>query len=182
MEDIVQEARISGKCFFLDEIHRFNKLQQDTLLPHVENGSIVLIGATTENPYHDVNPAIRSRCGEIYQLKRLTKENLIELIEKALADERRGLGKYHFALTPSQIEQIAAAANGDARKALTLLESIYYASDEVDGQTIAADHVIEHLISRIGVYGDKKDHIFIIYYQPCKNLCVAVIPMLLCII
>ena len=82
MEDIVQEARISGKVLLLDEIHRFNKLQQDTLLPHVENGSIVLIGATTENPYHDVNPAIRSRCGEIYQLKRLTKENLIELIEK----------------------------------------------------------------------------------------------------
>lgn len=69
--------------FFLDEIHRFNKLQQDALLPHVENGSIVLIGATTENPYHDVNPAIRSRCGEIYQLKRLTNENIIELIKKS---------------------------------------------------------------------------------------------------
>ena len=76
VEDIVQEARISGKVLlFLDEIHRFNKLQQDTLLPHVENGSIVLIGATTENPYHDVNPAIRSRCGEIHQLKKLTTAN-----------------------------------------------------------------------------------------------------------
>ncbi|MGE7912812.1 replication-associated recombination protein A [Lysinibacillus xylanilyticus] len=157
VEDIVQEARISAKVLlFLDEIHRFNKLQQDTLLPHVENGSIVLVGATTENPYHDVNPAIRSRCGEIYQLKRLTKENLIELIRKALSDEKRGLGKHHFALTDDQIDQIAGAANGDARKALTLLESIYYASDEVDGQTIAADHIIKHLIGRIGVYGDKK--------------------------
>ncbi|KOS67918.1 recombinase RarA [Lysinibacillus contaminans] len=156
VEDIVQEARIAGKVLlFLDEIHRFNKLQQDTLLPHVENGSIVLIGATTENPYHDVNPAIRSRCGEIHQLTRLTTANLIELIEKALADEKRGLGKYNFALTDEQITRIANAANGDARKALTLLESIYYASDEVEGQTIAADHIIEHLIGRIGVYGDK---------------------------
>ncbi|MGE7090973.1 replication-associated recombination protein A [Lysinibacillus sp. NPDC048646] len=156
VEDIVQEARISGKVLlFLDEIHRFNKLQQDTLLPHVENGSIVLIGATTENPYHDVNPAIRSRCGEIHQLKRLTTENLVELIKKALTDDKQGLGKYEFALTEEQIEQMAIAANGDARKALTLLESIYYASDEVNGQTIAADHIIEHLIGRIGVYGDK---------------------------
>ncbi|QDP99509.1 replication-associated recombination protein A [Lysinibacillus fusiformis] len=156
VEDIVQEARISGKVLlFLDEIHRFNKLQQDTLLPHVENGSIVLIGATTENPYHDVNPAIRSRCGEIHQLKRLTTENLVELIKKALTDDKQGLGKYEFALTEEQIEQMAIAANGDARKALTLLESIYYASDEVNGQTIASDHIIEHLIGRIGVYGDK---------------------------
>lgn len=156
VEDIVQEARIAGKVIlFLDEIHRFNKLQQDTLLPHVENGSIVLIGATTENPYHDVNPAIRSRCGEIHQLTRLTTANLVELIEKALADEKRGLGKYNFALTVEQIARIANAANGDARKALTLLESIFYASDEVNGQTVAADHIIEHLIGRIGVYGDK---------------------------
>lgn len=156
VEDIVQEARIAGKVIlFLDEIHRFNKLQQDTLLPHVENGSIVLIGATTENPYHDVNPAIRSRCGEIHQLTRLTTANLVELIEKALADEKRGLGKHNFALTDEQVDRIANAANGDARKALTLLESIYYAGDEVDGQTIVADHVIEHLIGRIGVYGDK---------------------------
>ena len=156
VEDIVEEARIAGKVIlFLDEIHRFNKLQQDTLLPHVENGSIVLIGATTENPYHDVNPAIRSRCGEIHQLSRLTTANLIELIEKAIADEKRGLGKYNFMLTNEQITQIANAANGDARKALTLLESIYYASDEVNGQTVAADHIIEHLIGRIGVYGDK---------------------------
>lgn len=140
---------------FLDEIHRFNKLQQDTLLPHVENGSIVLIGATTENPYHDVNPAIRSRCGEIHQLKKLTTANLVELIQKALADDKRGLGKYHFVLTATQIEQIATAAHGDARKALTLLESLYYASDEVNGQTIASDHILEHLIGRIGVYGDK---------------------------
>lgn len=75
---------------FLDEIHRFNKAQQDYLLPHVERGDIILIGATTENPFHDVNPAIRSRCGQIKQLTRLTPEDLQELLKRALHDEKRG--------------------------------------------------------------------------------------------
>lgn len=156
VEQIVTEARIAGKVLlFLDEIHRFNKLQQDTLLPHVENGSIVLIGATTENPFHDVNPAIRSRCGEILQLKRHSIEDIIQLISNALHDEERGLGKENIAITEEQIKNIAQASNGDARKALTLLESIYYASDESNGQTIFEDHIIESLSKRIGVYGDK---------------------------
>ncbi len=105
----------------------YNKIH---LLPHVENGSIVLIGATTENPFHDVNPAIRSRCGEILQLKRLTIEDLTELLQHALTDEERGLGQYEIIATDEQIKHIAQAANGDARKALTLLESVYYASEE----------------------------------------------------
>lgn len=157
VEDIVTEARITGKVLlFLDEIHRFNKLQQDTLLPHVENGSIILIGATTENPFHDVNPAIRSRCGEILQLKKLTPDHLKRLIQIALADEDRGLGKYQIDITEPQITQIAIAANGDARKALTLLESIYFASDEIDGNTHVKNATIEHFAERIGNYGDKK--------------------------
>lgn len=156
VEQIVSEARLVGKVIlFLDEIHRFNKLQQDTLLPHVENGSIVLIGATTENPFHDVNPAIRSRCGEILQLKRLSQDDIAQLITNALKDEERGLGKIDIVISEEQIQKIALASNGDARKALTLLESIYYASDEVDEQTIVQDHIVEHLSERIGVYGDK---------------------------
>lgn len=156
VEQIVSEARLVGKVIlFLDEIHRFNKFQQDTLLPHVENGSIVLIGATTENPFHDVNPAIRSRCGEILQLKRLSQDDIAQLITNALKDEERGLGKIDIVISEEQIQKIALASNGDARKALTLLESIYYASDEVDEQTIVQDHIVEHLSERIGVYGDK---------------------------
>lgn len=156
VEQIVGEARLAGKVIlFLDEIHRFNKLQQDTLLPHVENGSIVLIGATTENPFHDVNPAIRSRCGEILQLKRLTLDDLVKLLANALKNEDRGLGKHPIEISEEQLKKIALSANGDARKALTLLESIYFASDEVDGVTIVKDHIIEHLAQRIGVYGDK---------------------------
>lgn len=156
IEQVVMDARMSGKVIlFLDEIHRFNKLQQDTLLPHVENGSIVLIGATTENPFHDVNPAIRSRCGEIIQLERLTTEDVLQLLKKALTDEARGLGKYAIQATNDQLVRIANAANGDARKALTLLESVYYASDEVDNVTILNDNAIDALAKRIGVFGDK---------------------------
>nr|WP_106780090.1 replication-associated recombination protein A [Lysinibacillus timonensis] len=156
VEQIVEEARLSGKVIlFLDEIHRFNKLQQDTLLPHVENGSIVLIGATTENPFHDVNPAIRSRCGEILQLKRLSVEDIVQLLKTALKDNERGLGKFEIQISDEQIVQLALSSNGDARKALTLLESVYYAADEIDGKTVVKDHIIEHLAERIGVYGDK---------------------------
>ncbi|KGR86390.1 recombinase RarA [Ureibacillus massiliensis 4400831 = CIP 108448 = CCUG 49529] len=156
VEQIVVEARLAGKVIlFLDEIHRFNKLQQDTLLPHVENGSIVLIGATTENPFHDVNPAIRSRCGEILQLKRLSLEDIVQLLQNALNDEERGLGKYTIEITEEQLNKIALSANGDARKALTLMESVYFASDEEDGKAIVQDHIIDHLAKRIGVYGDK---------------------------
>ncbi|WP_341320685.1 replication-associated recombination protein A [Solibacillus sp. FSL H8-0523] len=156
IEQVVMDARMSGKVIlFLDEIHRFNKLQQDTLLPHVENGSIILIGATTENPFHDVNPAIRSRCGEILQLERLTEKDVLQLLKKALADEIRGLGKLAIQATDDQLERIANAANGDARKALTLLESVYYASDEVENVTILNDNAIDALAKRIGVFGDK---------------------------
>lgn len=157
VEEVVAESRITGKVIlFLDEIHRFNKLQQDTLLPHVEKGSIVLIGATTENPFHDVNPAIRSRCGEILQLKRLDPEDLITLLHRALEDDDRGLGKTAIGISEEQIGKIASGVNGDARKALTLLESIVSASDEEDGTVIIEDWLIDNLIGRIGLVGDKK--------------------------
>ncbi|EMR05851.1 Replication-associated recombination protein A [Bhargavaea cecembensis DSE10] len=156
VERVVDEARVTGKVIlFLDEIHRFNKLQQDALLPHVENGSIVLIGATTENPFHDVNPAIRSRCGEILQLKGLEAGDIDELIRRALSDEDRGLGRMAIQITDEQISRLAEGAGGDARKALTLLESAVLASDEEDGTTTVEDAVIKSLIGRSGVFGDK---------------------------
>jgi len=156
IEQVVMDARMSGKVIlFIDEIHRFNKLQQDALLPHVENGSIVLIGATTENPFHDVNPAIRSRCGEILQLDRLKTDDILNLLKRALKDEERGLGKLSIKASEEQLIKMAEASNGDARKALTLLESVYYASDEVNGVTQFNDNAIEALAKRIGVYGDK---------------------------
>ena len=156
IEDVVVEARMAGKVLlFIDEIHRFNKLQQDTLLPHVENGSIVLIGATTENPFHDVNPAIRSRCGEILQLEHLQPDDITELLTEAVHDENRGLGKHTIDVTNEQLQRIAESAGGDARKALTMLESIFYASEKEDGKTIISDAAIDMIAKRIGVYGDK---------------------------
>lgn len=157
VEEVVAEARITGKVLlFLDEIHRFNKLQQDALLPHVESGAIVLIGATTENPFHDVNPAIRSRCGEIKQLKRLTHADIVQLLNSALSEPKRGLGNYAIEISEAQVNRIADGTNGDARKALTMLESIVVASDERDGKYIVEDQMVEQMIKRVGVFGDKK--------------------------
>ena len=157
VDQVVAEARLTGKVLlFLDEIHRFNKLQQDALLPHVESGAIVLIGATTENPFHDVNPAIRSRCGEIKQLKRLTHQDIVQLLNAALTDSKRGLGHLDIEISPAQVERIAEGTNGDARKALTMLESIVVASDERDGKFLVDNSMIEQMMKRIGVFGDKK--------------------------
>lgn len=157
IEDVVKEARMTGKVLlFLDEIHRFNKLQQDTLLPHVESGAIVLIGATTENPFHDVNPAIRSRCGEIVLLKRLQPEDLLELLERSLKDDKKGLGKENIEITKEQLEKISEGVNGDARKALTFLESLLAASDEEDGKITVEDALLTQLLTRISLLGDKK--------------------------
>lgn len=157
VEEVVQEARLTAKLIlFLDEIHRFNKAQQDYLLPHVENGTIVLIGATTENPFHDVNPAIRSRCGQILQLRRLTSSDLEELLKRAINDENKGLGKLTIQINDEQIKMIAQGANGDARKALTLLESIVYASDQENDTYIIETKTIEGMIDKVGVYSDKK--------------------------
>lgn len=157
VEDVVKEARMTGKVLlFLDEIHRFNKLQQDTLLPHVENGAIVLIGATTENPFHDVNPAIRSRCGEIVQLKRLTEEDLVELLFTALNNPKKGLGRQHIRITEKQLAKIAEGVHGDARKALTFLESLLAASDEENGEIIVEDELLSQLLARTSLLGDKK--------------------------
>ncbi|WP_153732991.1 replication-associated recombination protein A [Sporosarcina obsidiansis] len=157
VEDVVKEARMTGKVLlFLDEIHRFNKLQQDTLLPHVESGAIVLIGATTENPFHDVNPAIRSRCGEIVQLKRLQPTDLLNLLERTLEDTKKGLGQENILITTEQLSKIAESVNGDARKALTFLESLLAASDEENGQIIVGDELLQQLLQRISLLGDKK--------------------------
>ncbi|WP_445490218.1 replication-associated recombination protein A [Niallia sp. 03133] len=157
VEAVVDEARITGKVIlFLDEIHRFNKAQQDYLLPHVERGDIALIGATTENPYHDVNPAIRSRCGQIKQLKRLTADDIEELLHRAIKDKEKGLGSLEIQISEEQIKKIALGTNGDARKSLTLLESIIYSSDKKENVYIIEDETIKQMLDKVGVYGDKK--------------------------
>ena len=106
---------------FLDEVHRFNKAQQDAFLPWVEDGTLTFIGATTENPSFELNSALLSRA-RVYVLKALSREALLAILQQALADSERGLGNRAPALAPEQLEALADAADGDARRALNLLE------------------------------------------------------------
>lgn len=127
MEEIVKEAKVSlgmyGKktILFVDEIHRFNKGQQDYLLPFVEDGTLILIGATTENPYFEVNGALLSR-SRIFELKPLEKEDIRELIRRAVYDQDKGMGSYHAVIDEAAEEFLADVANGDARAALNAVE------------------------------------------------------------
>jgi putative ATPase len=107
---------------FLDEVHRFNKSQQDTFLPYVEDGTLIFVGATTENPSFEVNNALLSR-SRVYVLKSLTAEDLGALLDRALADPERGLGRLALGLEPGARELLLAAADGDARRMLNLLET-----------------------------------------------------------
>src|ERR1700694_766541 len=106
---------------FVDEIHRFNKAQQDAFLPHVEKGSIRLIGATTENPSFEINSALLSRC-RVYVLKPLTEDQIVDLLRRALVDSERGLGQLHLEASDDALRKIASYSSGDARSAYNVLE------------------------------------------------------------
>ncbi|MCX7847234.1 MAG: replication-associated recombination protein A [bacterium] len=110
-----------GVVLFLDEIHRFNKAQQDVLLPFVENGTLLLIGATTENPFFALNAALLSR-SRLFQFTPLSEDDIVALLERALHDEERGLGSYHAQVEPEALRFLATACDGDARVALNALE------------------------------------------------------------
>lgn len=110
-----------GTTLFVDEIHRFNKAQQDAFLPHLEDGTITLVGATTENPSFAVNAALLSRC-RVFRLEPLAEADIVRLLEAALTDSERGLGKQGLSAEPEALAAIAAVARGDARRALGMLE------------------------------------------------------------
>lgn len=128
------ELSISGKrtILFIDEIHRFNKTQQDALLPHVEDGTIILIGATTENPYFEVNNALVSR-SIIFSLNPLEKEDIKELILNAINDKERGFGNKNIEIADDALDFLADVANGDARAALNAIELAVITTDEKNG-------------------------------------------------
>ncbi len=123
---IVEQAKAlrgtRDTVLFLDEVHRFNKSQQDTFLPYVEDGTLIFVGATTENPSFEVNNALLSRA-RVYVLKPLHAEDLAKLLDRALADEERGLGRQKLAIDAPARELLIAAADGDARRMLNLLET-----------------------------------------------------------
>src|SRR3954466_1233246 len=134
MSEAERQRRASGRrtIVFIDEIHRFNKAQQDAFLPRVEAGDIVLIGATTENPSFEVNAALLSR-SKVFVLHGLTVEEIAGILRRALSDQERGLGAEQVSIAPQAVRAIALYANGDARSALNLLELTISAAPMVDG-------------------------------------------------
>jgi putative ATPase len=139
---------------FIDEIHRFNKAQQDAFLPRVEAGDIVLIGATTENPSFEVNAALLSR-SKVFVLRGLTADEVAAILTRALADSDRGLGREHASVDAEAIRAIAMYANGDARSALNLLELSVAAAPVVDGRRRVDVARVEEAIQRRALLYDK---------------------------
>lgn len=141
---------------FIDEIHRFNKSQQDALLPYVEDGTVVLIGATTENPYFEVNNALISR-STVFKLMPLTDKDIRNIILRCLKDEKKGLGAYNVKLDEAALEHIVNIANGDARSALNALELAVLTTDRNDNGEIVIDiHTAEECIQKRAITYEKK--------------------------
>ncbi|MCH8156278.1 MAG: AAA family ATPase, partial [Nitrospinae bacterium] len=140
---------------FIDEIHRFNKAQQDAVLPHVEKGTLRLIGSTTENPSFEVIPALRSRC-QIFRLETLARENIRSVLERGLSDKERGLGKDSLEIEDAAMDLIVTYANGDARKALNVLEAARDFSSSGEDEPKPVDVAdIEGIIQSVAVLYDK---------------------------
>lgn len=159
IQNVVEEAKsalgmtMKKTILFIDEIHRFNKAQQDALLPFVEDGTLTLIGATTENPYFEVNKALVSR-SRIFQLKHLDREAIRELIERAISSDK-GLKSYPLEVTEEAIEFLADVANGDARVALNAIELGALTTDEVDGKIFIDLEVAQECIQKRSLNYDK---------------------------
>lgn len=161
MEEVVRQAKdnqgMYGKktILFVDEIHRFNKGQQDYLLPFVEDGTLILIGATTENPYFEVNGALISR-SSIFELKPLEKEDIRKLIMRGLTDEERGMGSYHAIIDEDALEFLADICGGDARNALNAIElGVLTTERSEDGKIHITIDVVSECIQKRVVRYDK---------------------------
>ena len=150
-----EENRAYGMktILFVDEIHRFNKAQQDAFLPFVEKGSIILIGATTENPSFEVNGALLSRC-KVFVLKGLLEDDLVALLSRAVRDPR-GFGDRRIVISDEQLRSLAIFANGDARGALSTLEMVILNCEEKDGETVVDDEIVAQCTSRKSLLYDK---------------------------
>jgi len=142
---------------FLDEIHRFNKLQQDALLPDVEEGNITLISATVENPFFYVNAALLSR-SQIFELKQLSEEDILTVLQKALKDKERGLGNLAILADEDALKHLAKMSDGDARKALSALEvaALTTPPDERSGRVRLTTEIAEESIQKKAITYDKK--------------------------
>ncbi|MGO2265323.1 replication-associated recombination protein A [Vagococcus salmoninarum] len=157
LQIVAEEAKMSGTVILLlDEVHRLDKTKQDFLLPHLENGRIILIGATTENPYISINPAIRSRT-QIFEVLPLSEADIEVAINYALADEERGLGQHAVTIDDNAMLHLTRATNGDLRSALNGLELAVKSTPANDeGQIHLTIRIIEECIQRKALTHDKK--------------------------
>ena len=158
IKEVMNEAdrtRLLGErtILFVDEIHRFNKAQQDAFLPFVEKGSIVLIGATTENPSFEVNSALLSRC-KVFVLQALSTEDLVALMSRTLTDPR-GFGGQNVQISEDMLGMIAGFANGDARTALGTLEMVVLNAQRQDGRITVTQEILEQCINKKSLLYDK---------------------------
>ncbi|KIS04219.1 replication-associated recombination protein A [Paucilactobacillus wasatchensis] len=156
LQIVAEEAKMSGTVILLlDEIHRLDKTKQDFLLPHLESGRIILIGATTENPYITINPAIRSRT-QIFQVYPLTEEQMEQAVNRALKDPDKGLGQLSIDLKVEALQQLVRATNGDLRSALNGLELAAKSTPPAeDGQIILTLPIIEESFQHKALSADK---------------------------
>jgi putative ATPase len=158
---VLQNARIRKKqhvktIIFLDEIHRFNKLQQDALLPDVEEGNIILVAATVENPFFYVNSALLSR-SQVFEFKPLSEENILMILKNALKNSERGLGNLDIRIDEAALHHIAKMSDGDARKALSALELAVLTTEKDENGTISIPlNVAEESIQRKVIVYDRK--------------------------
>jgi putative ATPase len=156
---------------FVDEIHRFNKAQQDAFLPHVEKGSIRLIGATTENPSFEINSALLSRC-RVYVLKPLSEDEIVVLLRRALTDAERGLGQMHLEASNEALEKIAAYSSGDARSAYNVLEVAASLAQQSQTRVLSDLIVQEALQKRVLLYdkgGEEHYNIISALHKSVRN-------------
>lgn len=155
LQIVAEEAKMSGTVvLLLDEIHRLDKTKQDFLLPLLENGSIILIGATTENPYISINPAIRSRT-QIFEVYLLSSADIADAINRALTDKNKGLGEYNVQLADNALDFLSSATNGDLRSSLNALE-LAVKSTEPSNNVIKIDlPIVEECLQRKSLNQDK---------------------------
>ncbi|WP_125589477.1 replication-associated recombination protein A [Companilactobacillus jidongensis] len=155
LQIVAEEAKMSGTVvLLLDEIHRLDKTKQDFLLPLLESGSIILIGATTENPYINISPAIRSRV-QIFELKPLEPEDLKQAVKRALDDKENGLGKYNVKIDDNALNLLVSSTNGDLRSILNGLELSVLSTEEKSGVIHIDLKSIEESIQKKAISADK---------------------------
>ncbi|HLR52030.1 MAG TPA: replication-associated recombination protein A [Candidatus Avamphibacillus sp.] len=155
MEIVVEEAKMTGQIvLILDEVHRLDKAKQDFLLPHLESNLITMIGCTTSNPYHSINPAIRSRC-HLFELHSLDKDNVITAIERAIKDTENGLGDHPIVITDDALNHFSISSNGDMRAALNGLELAAYSTPQEDGKIVIDLEIAEECMQKKSFSHDK---------------------------